>query len=555
MAVISGVAHSNNDVYAIKRAHFLGKPVTYICQNINGPCPLLAIANLLLLRGHIAVDSHLHNGVITASDLIQIVLKRLVDANPPLPERDQLGRLTQEKTLQDVKQLMPSLLVGLDVNVRFHSITDFEYTVACAVFDMLDIALVHGWLIDVQDEKTVDVVQNKSYNELIERLVDYRGVLMTEKSAAASGNGETQARATNETSETSCVDEIDVVNLHIETTSSSTPASPSHALKSPSKRTVDVLQRERLLSTEDATDTATTLLEEGPVLEEFFASSASQLTYYGLVKLHEDLRERQLAVFFRNNHFSTLFKIDGALYLLVTDAGYLDEPTVVWEQLNEIDGDTEYFNDQFRPLNASETRQQTILQQQEEARRRQQEGLPDENESAPVSENLTDEDRTTSQSEEVQASSEADPDYLLALKFQQEEEEQARQAAARAQAAAPISTEGTRVALRPLGAGAASHEPREASEGYDSRGQSQRPYSSSEGDAFAINANGELVLSEEELQAQQQAELYYRQQRQQQQQPPGTTYVAPGQQMHQPNRAATPSRSPARRDSTDCALM
>lgn len=38
-------------------------------------------------------------------------------------------------------------------------ITDFEYTVACAVFDMLDIALVHGWLLDEQDEKTVSYLQ------------------------------------------------------------------------------------------------------------------------------------------------------------------------------------------------------------------------------------------------------------------------------------------------------------------------------------------------------------------------------------------------------------
>ena len=28
---------------------------------------------------------------------------------------------------------------------------------------------------------------------------------------------------------------------------------------------------------------------------------------------------------FRNNHFSTLFKFDDALYLLVTDQGYLHE--------------------------------------------------------------------------------------------------------------------------------------------------------------------------------------------------------------------------------------
>ena len=39
-----------------------------------------------------------------------------------------------------------------DVDCR---ITDFEYTVACAVFDMLDIVLVHGWLLDDQDDLTV----------------------------------------------------------------------------------------------------------------------------------------------------------------------------------------------------------------------------------------------------------------------------------------------------------------------------------------------------------------------------------------------------------------
>ncbi|KAI9905942.1 hypothetical protein PsorP6_013636 [Peronosclerospora sorghi] len=63
-------------------------------------------------------------------------------------------RLTQEKTLKDVERLLPSMLVGLDVNVCFHRITDFEYTVASAGFDMLDIVLVHGWLDD-QDHSTV----------------------------------------------------------------------------------------------------------------------------------------------------------------------------------------------------------------------------------------------------------------------------------------------------------------------------------------------------------------------------------------------------------------
>ena len=37
------------------------------------------------------------------------------------------------------------------------------------------------------------------------------------------------------------------------------------------------------------------------------------------------MRERQLAVFFRNNHFTTLFRFEDALYSLVTDLGYLHE--------------------------------------------------------------------------------------------------------------------------------------------------------------------------------------------------------------------------------------
>ena len=39
----------------------------------------------------------------------------------------------------------------------------------------------------------------------------------------------------------------------------------------------------------------------------------------------QGLNNNQLAVFFRNNHFNLLHKRDGALYILVTDQGYLYE--------------------------------------------------------------------------------------------------------------------------------------------------------------------------------------------------------------------------------------
>ena len=50
----------------------------------------------------------------------------------------------------------------------------------------------------------------------------------------------------------------------------------------------------------------------------------------------------------RNNHFATLTRHDGGLYLLVTDLGYANTPDIVWEKLDDIDGDTEYCDERFQ---------------------------------------------------------------------------------------------------------------------------------------------------------------------------------------------------------------
>ena len=46
--------------------------------------------------------------------------------------------------------VLPKLATGLDVNVRFTGVSDFEYTPECSVFDLLGIPLYHGWLVDPQ---------------------------------------------------------------------------------------------------------------------------------------------------------------------------------------------------------------------------------------------------------------------------------------------------------------------------------------------------------------------------------------------------------------------
>ena len=67
------------------------------------------------------------------------------------------------------------------------------------------------------------------------------------------------------------------------------------------------------------------------------------------------MKDGQLAVFFRNNHFSTMVKEGGSLYLLVTDLGFLDQKDVVWETLDSVQGDTVFVDKQFKVVESRGT--------------------------------------------------------------------------------------------------------------------------------------------------------------------------------------------------------
>jgi hypothetical protein len=48
---------------------------------------------------------------------------------------------------------------------------DFEYTPECIVFDLLDIPLVHGWLVDPEMKSVVEALGSCSYNQLVEKII------------------------------------------------------------------------------------------------------------------------------------------------------------------------------------------------------------------------------------------------------------------------------------------------------------------------------------------------------------------------------------------------
>lgn len=59
--------------------------------------------------------------------------------------------------------------------LSFRSIHDFEFTKELVVFDLLNISLVHGWLVDPQ-AAAFPVVSKLSYNQIVECIVNHQYV-------------------------------------------------------------------------------------------------------------------------------------------------------------------------------------------------------------------------------------------------------------------------------------------------------------------------------------------------------------------------------------------
>ncbi|KAF8788353.1 Ubiquitin carboxyl-terminal hydrolase MINDY-1 like protein [Argiope bruennichi] len=263
----SVIDDKNDSIYQIKWISRNGCKSPIITQNENGPCPLIAITNVLIMKGRITVPSLAD--FITTENLMAYLGDCILESIPKnIPEGTQLNF---EQNMHDAMAVLPKLQTGLDVNVKFTGISDFEYTPECIIFDLLRIPLYHGWLIDPQMVDVMAAVGKCSYNQLVEKIINSK-----------------------------C---------------SSDPERVTEAL----------------------------------IAENFLEKTASQLTYHGLCELTSKLKEDELCVLFRNNHFSSLTKHKNCLYQLVTDQGFVNE-NAVWESLNNIEGDGQFVDADFIPV-------------------------------------------------------------------------------------------------------------------------------------------------------------------------------------------------------------
>ncbi|KAK9814352.1 hypothetical protein WJX72_004386 [[Myrmecia] bisecta] len=518
--------------YKLKTIDFLGRKVPVVLQNENGPCPLLAIANVLLLRNQIELPVNCPE--VSQERLMSLVAGLLLDSNSEQRLDSQASeeyKANLRQHIADAIARLPKLTTGVDVNVQFHDIRGFEFTDEVAIFDLMDINLVHGWLADPQDTVVAEAIGRSSYNDLVSpvpaglgtslqapivqilpptpqtslasmhhplpsgdlaaalgtsprqtkpmHMSPLSSVPMTGTSPSpgeldASGMGMGSALSLASGSQQQALEEEDsqalqealalslqlsaqggdagitsahelasadastvrpaesaapphapdqqadapqlpleaqvhsvgsAVAAHLTSQASADPptvAGTSHvapgsggvpeASALPSSRaptaqdqdrggpagaqleaplgtqqpsTGPASDPDRMRSPEPSTGSAAesdrgARKQEALLIQHFLESTSSQLTHYGLVRLHEGLKPRELAVFFRNNHFNTIFFHNDHIHILVTDQGYMFEKDVVWERLTAVNGDTEFVSSSFAPFasHASELQDQ-----------------------------------------------------------------------------------------------------------------------------------------------------------------------------------------------------
>ncbi|EJD06467.1 uncharacterized protein FOMMEDRAFT_144501 [Fomitiporia mediterranea MF3/22] len=318
---------SREGIWFLKQITFNGRPKKIVTQNYNGPCSFIAICNILILRGDIEILPPERTAV-SYDILAQIVGEYLLHASPDVDVSAALS-------------MMPLTQKGMDLNPLFTSPTAFRPAGdngALKLFEQVGIPLVHGWLADPTSPEYHVLSSTEDYDTSVNLIVEAdtlaKGQLVVDEYAPG-------------------------------------PSSPG-----PSTNHAHVSD---YLSAADRKK-----IEDALVVRNFLDSTSSQLTYHGLFTLASSIKPGTLVALFRNSHLSVLHRRailppsssssqpstdpfspqtsssstppegdqDHALYNLVTDYVFHNEPTVVWERLEDVDGGASSFVDsEFRRSN------------------------------------------------------------------------------------------------------------------------------------------------------------------------------------------------------------
>lgn len=255
-------------------------------QAKNGPCSLIALCNVLILRDDMAILPSDRKSV-SYEYLAQLIADYLV------------SRTSDDAAIEGLSAALsklPELQEGMNINSVWTSSSSFKQLGEggeLKLFHLCGVELVHGWLADPSSPE---------YEALI-KVEDYDGAL--NKVVAA--------------------DSL----THGKLVESDQPSQPQP------QATLDLTEEQQVL------------VKDALLIREFLESNSSQLTYFGLFHLSTTLTPG-LYAFFRNSHLSVLYKTDDPdhpLFTLVTDSVFTREPAVCWETIEDVDGSASIFLD------------------------------------------------------------------------------------------------------------------------------------------------------------------------------------------------------------------
>lgn len=281
-----------------------------LIQNANGPCPLLALVNALVLSTLADTTTAL---VETLRVREQVSLGLLLDAVFDELMSGRRGGAAQElPDVGDLYSFLITLHTGMNVNPRFVALPP-------TVLKDMD-APTPSHLVNVRDDR-----QPGTFEETREmRLYSTFNIPLIHGWLAPRTQPAYQAL------ERSAQTYEDAQNLLFR----------EEELEEQSKR-IGFSSDEQIL------------LEDIASIRNFLSSSATQLTQSGLEIITEAMHPGSVAILFRNDHFSTLYKHprSNKLLTLVTDMGYAGHDEVVWESLVDVSGEgSEFFAGDFRPV-------------------------------------------------------------------------------------------------------------------------------------------------------------------------------------------------------------
>lgn len=274
---------NTREFHHLRQVNIFGQRRTIVMQSANGPCPIIAIANVLLLRGELLNIEKLAVGrqdaVATANQVQEAVWEYIVNRqnhhqntqrkvlfNESARKDGTLALFTHSPAFEQLRAKLRDPTFGKSAMQRYydglfvepiHDVVDgFASSEDAAVFTLCKCRLVHGWIMDFTSDEGADL-QNLRTQSCSELQVAASFPPSEEPMAAVANN--------------------------------------------------------------------------------FLSSTQSQLTELGLNILSSELEEHEFVVMFRNNHFGVVAVDKGKLYTVVTDVVFTQRNDVVLQEVKVRD--------------------------------------------------------------------------------------------------------------------------------------------------------------------------------------------------------------------------